>query len=270
MTDSIKTGIITISCILLILPESIRKDVFTILKNHIRTPEEIEKYMHELKNWLNEAKNTPPEEMSEFFTRRIDIYENVHLEKWGQEYRHIGDFFDNGLTSLLDIGCGTGLELASIYKRFPNVLVTGIDLSASMLSKLRSNYAGKSITLIQDNYFTYPFEKNKYDAALSVETLHHFEYDKKGEIYKKLFQALKDKGYYIECDYIACCPEEEALCLKEYRNRREKSGVSENTFLHIDIPLTLEHQTALIKGAGFQKISVLYQNGSTVILRADK
>ncbi|WP_219718403.1 class I SAM-dependent methyltransferase, partial [Clostridioides difficile] len=117
------------------------------------------------------------------------------------------------LSSLLDIGCGTGLELASIYRKFPNVQITGIDLSKEMMSKLKEKYSDKNIDLILADYFEYPFEQEKYDAALSFETLHHFKYQKKQKIYKKLFQTIKPGGYYVECDYMACCLEEETICL---------------------------------------------------------
>lgn len=39
-------------------------------------------------------------------------------------------------TEILDIGCGTGLELDEIWKRNPEISVTGIDLSQSMLNEL--------------------------------------------------------------------------------------------------------------------------------------
>ena len=66
--------------------------------------------------------------------------------------------FDTSINSLLDIGCGTGLELASIYQKFPNVKITGIDLSKDMLEKLRVKYADKDIDLIMADYFEYPLE----------------------------------------------------------------------------------------------------------------
>ncbi|TCL67319.1 tRNA (cmo5U34)-methyltransferase [Hydrogenispora ethanolica] len=241
-----------------------------MLKSKIRTPEEIEKYMRELKDWLDEVRNAPAEEMTNFFTKRIDEYDNVHLTHWGEEYVHIADFFDDGLRSLLDIGCGTGLELESIYKRFPNVKVSGLDLSESMLNKLREKYSDRDIDIIRADYFEYPFEESKYDAAMSFETLHHFKYEKKQLIYSKLYQTIKNGGYYIECDYIACCNEEEALCLEGYEYRRKKNNISEDMFIHIDIPLTLEHQIELMKNAGFKTVDVLYQNCGTVIIRAEK
>ena len=57
--------------------------------------------------------------MADFFSNRIDNYDNVHLNDWAEEYDHIAD------------------------------------------------------------YFEYPLEAEKYDAALSFETLHHFKYSKK-------------------------------------------------------------------------------------------
>lgn len=181
-----------------------------MLENRILTKEETDKYMRELKKWLSEVKEAPAEEMTNFFTKRIREYDKVHLTNWPREYAHIADYFEDGLNCLLDIGCGTGLELDSLYQRFPDVKITGIDLSEAMLAELRNKYKGRDIELINGDYFNYPFEDNKYDAAMSFETLHHFKYEKKKRIYEKLYQTIKPGGYYIECDYMACCREEEA------------------------------------------------------------
>ena len=241
-----------------------------MLKSKIFTPEEKEEYMVSLRTWLKEQREMPVEEMAGFFSARLKDYENVHLRNWGEEYAHIADHFYEETDTLLDIGCGTGLELEAVFRRFPDVKVTGIDLNTDMLQQLNKKYGDRHINLIHADYFEYPFGEECFDAALSVETLHHFKYDKKQEIYNKLFRCLRDGGCYVECDYVACCPEEEALCLDEYEYRRKKSGVPEDTFIHIDIPLTLEHQLELMKRAGFGEVEVLYQSGTTVIFKAQK
>lgn len=241
-----------------------------MLTSKTRNREETEQYMAELKEWLEEKRNAPAEEMSSFFASRIDGYENVHLNHWGAEYAHIADYFDNGLHTLLDIGCGTGLELEALYGRFPEVAITGIDLSQDMLNKLKTKYKDKNIELILSDYFQYPFEAEKYDAALSFETLHHFKYEKKQRIYEKLFQTIKKGGYYIECDYIACCEEEELICLEQYEYRRRENNIPEDMFVHIDIPLTFEHQIELMEKAGFKNVKLLYENCGTMIIRAEK
>lgn len=241
-----------------------------MLKSKVRTPEETAQYMAELKAWLREEREKPAEEMAAFFFKRLENYEDVHLGNWALEYEHIADFFEEPLNSLLDIGCGTGLELEAMYRRFPNLKVTGIDLSKDMLKKLEEKYWEKAPRLVVADYFEYAFEEEAYGAALSFETLHHFKYEKKQKIYKKLFRALQPGGYYIECDYIACCPEEEEICQEQYSYKRKKSQIPEEEFIHIDIPLTLEHQKELMVNAGFKSVKVLYENCGTMVLKAEK
>ncbi len=50
---------------------------------------------------------------------------------------------------------------------------------------------------------------------------------------------------------------------------RKRSALPEDVFLHIDTPLTMEHQVELMERAGF-RVRVLHQNEGTVVFRADK
>ena len=62
----------------------------------------------------------------------------------------------------------------------------------------------------------------------------------------------------------------EQKILENYEYRRGKNKIPEAQLTHIDIPLTLEHQTALLKKAGFQSTEVLHENEGTMILKAVK
>lgn len=241
-----------------------------MMQNKTWTEETKKERLNELKEWLDSVKNEPAEGMADFFAHRIDTYENVHLSHWGEIYAGIADFLPENISTLLDIGCGTGLELEAIFKRYPDLSVTGIDLSETMLGKLKEKFPDKDLKIIQADYFEYPFEKERFDSALSFETLHHFSFKKKQEIYRKLKESLNDGGSYIECDYVACCIEEEEMCMKEYEERRKTNNIPDDVFVHIDIPLTMEHQIELMQNAGFRKVQVVYQNESTVIFKADK
>lgn len=239
-------------------------------QNQIQTPQEIQAYMAALKEWMASQEDCPAEEMAGFFAARLDGYEEHQLQHWREEYAQIADLFDENLRTLLDLGCGTGLELQAIFKRFPKAEVTGIDLSGEMLEQLQNKYKEKKIKVFQADYTKYAFETQQYDAVLSFETLHHLTYGEKKALYRKIFHAVRPGGYYIECDYTACCEEEEALCLAFRDQKRRASDLPEDAWIHVDIPLTAKHQTELMKAAGFQTVKILYQNGSTVIYRAER
>lgn len=232
----------------------------------------------ELKNWLDETANEPLEAMDAFFDVRIDGYEE-HMSQWSKHYQWMAEILpsnlagEDGAKTLLDIGCGSGLELDCIFQRFPALQVTGVDLSKEMLAKLSAKYENHSLQLIQADYFTYPFGEKCYDAAVSFETLHHFTMEKKQRLFAKLYRCLKPGGIYLECDYIARTQEIEDLLFAECDRRRKRDGILPETFVHFDTPLTLSHEMQAMREAGFTTVeSIGYLDGDdqTVLIRAVK
>ena len=71
------------------------------------------------------------EKMNEFFNARADMYDSHMLDDLGLDefYIAITDYFDKPVKRLLDLGCGTGLELDRLFERFPDMEVAGIGLS---------------------------------------------------------------------------------------------------------------------------------------------
>lgn len=215
----------------------------------------IEKYMQELKNWLDETATDDLEEMGDFFTARIGGYEQ-HMSIWEKAYQRMAELVPSECRKILDLGCGTGLELEAIWNRYSNAEITGVDLCQSMLEKLVKKYPDKPLRTVCEDYFCYDMGTNEWDSIVSFESLHHFLPEQKRKLYLKIYQALKKGGSFILADYIACCREEEEILRKEYLERRKKSGIPEEKFIHFDIPLTLEHETEIIEGAGFSHIEV--------------
>ncbi len=95
----------------------------------------MEEYMQGLKQWLQDTKDSPLEEMSDFFTKRLQGYEE-HMLVWEESYRIFAEILPLECRKILDLGCGTGLELDRIWRRDPDIEVTGVDLCQSMLDKL--------------------------------------------------------------------------------------------------------------------------------------
>lgn len=170
--------------------------------------------------------------------------------------------------AILDLGCGTGLELEYYFAINPSAKVTGIDLAPGMLGKLKEKFRDKAVNLILGSYFDAPFEPAHYDAAVSVESLHHFTAEEKLPLYQKLRKSLKPGGYFILTDYFASSEEEEIRYRNELVRLKREQGITDDAFYHYDTPLTVEHEIECFQKAGFPKVEVLNRWGATYTLRA--
>jgi tRNA (cmo5U34)-methyltransferase len=215
----------------------------------------------------------PLEEMSSFFNARLDGYED-HMtgEGKGVIYTEIAQLIpDNPGLKLLDLGCGTGLELDEIFKVNPTVRVTGIDLTESMLQKLSQKHAARcqQLNLITADYFKYDLGRNVYDIGLSMQTLHHFAREVKIELYRKVLTCLKRDGFYLESDYYAPNQAFQDFHLAENARLRADQGIKEG-YYHYDIPYTVPNQVEMLKEAGFNTVEINNQRGKGAILLARK
>ena len=230
---------------------------------------DIPAHMRELKQWLAETRDEPAEDMDGFFATRVDAYE-AHMSVWDKAYGRVAELTPGDCGPLLDLGCGTGLELDRIFARWPELAVTGVDLCAAMLEKLRAKHAGRRLELVCADYLTMDLGTAQYGAAVSVESLHHFTPEQKLGLYQKIYSALRPGGFFLEADYIACCEEEEALLRAEGARRRARAHVPEGTFIHFDTPLTLEHELALLQAAGFAGCEAVDSIAGATFLRGRK
>ena len=214
------------------------------------------------------------EKMDAFFEARLDGYdEHMLTEIEGAEefYPATADLLpkDPG-AKVLDLGCGTGLELGFYFAQNPTASVTGIDLSAGMLAALREKFAHRDLTLIRGSYFDLPLGEACFDAAVSVESLHHFTQTQKTGLYRKLRAALKDGGCFVLTDYFALDDAYEQFYFDELARLKAQEGISDDVFYHYDTPLTVAHETRALLDAGFSRVEDLKYWGATHILIAYK
>lgn len=214
------------------------------------------------------------EKMSEFFEARLDGYD-VHMLNNIESSREFYPFTAEQLPRLdqchiLDLGCGTGLELEAYFILNPTARVTGIDLSRGMLGALQKKFTNRDITLICGSYFDVPLGVTLFDGAVSVESLHHFTKEEKIPLYKKLHTALKDGGYFVLTDYFALSDEEEQLHRKNLAALKAEHGITDDEFYHYDTPLTVQHENQALLEAGFSSATVLKNWGATYTIKAMK
>ena len=214
------------------------------------------------------------EKMGEFFDARLEGYEEHQLttiDDAGEFYPYTAGCLPQDAGScILDLGCGTGLELGYYFEDVPTAKVTGVDLAAGMLDALRKKFPDEALNLIVGSYFDVPFEEGAFDAAVSVESLHHFTKEEKIPLYEKVRKALKAEGYFILTDYFATSEEEERFHRGELLRLRKEQGLREDEFYHYDTPLTVEHEKEALLAAGFAQVQVLKNWGHTYTLKAVK
>lgn len=83
------------------------------------------------------------EEMSAFFTRRVEGYDEHMLQNvagCAEGYALLAQNLPDGAEDVLDLGCGTGLELDAMLAERPDLRVTGVDLTQAMLDELKKKH----------------------------------------------------------------------------------------------------------------------------------
>lgn len=213
------------------------------------------------------------EKMGAFFEARLDGYDE-HMMTNIQSAEEFYPFTARCLprepgAKILDLGCGTGLELGEYFALNPTARVTGIDLAAGMLRALERKFPERGMNLICGSYFDVPFGEG-FDGAVSVESLHHFTQDEKIPLYRRLREALKEGASFILTDYFSLSDEEERHHRAELLRLKAEQGITDGEFYHYDTPLTVRHETEALLAAGFATVEVLRNWGQTFTLRAGK
>ena len=208
------------------------------------------------------------ESTSEFFDGTAHLWD----ARFGSTYRFLHRATANQIPptdeaiTILDVGCGTGLELEYIFERAPNARITGLDQAPRMLAELHRKYADRhdQISLVQASCLEYPKELSNFDFALSILTLHHFPSKTKRGIYSSIRSSLKETGTYIEGDQMVK-PEIEAQSLELFDAWVAKLPGGRQGEWNYDIRLSVETNLRLILDAGFSDCTIQFDqsdNGS--------
>lgn len=210
-------------------------------------------------------------DMQSYFNRQADSYDVIHVSGFDcsiESRKAMAEYVPKEAKKLLDLGVGTGMELEYIYELFPEMEVVGVDISAEMLQKASQKYQDKSFKPILDDYFKFNMGVGEYDAIISSMTMHHYDVERKTQIYKKIFKALKSQGVYVENDLM--------YSNRYYDNPREMEeavmarGREIDMSIHYDRPCAVDTQIEILKKIGFEMIEEVWGHKKIVILIAQK
>ena len=173
---------------------------------------------------------------------------------------------------ILDVGCGTGLELEYVFERAPNARVTAMDQAPRMLAEIERKYASRmgQIELLEASCVDWPSGVEGFDYVLSILCVHHFPPDTKREIYRSFRSALAPNGAYVEGDQSAglVANQEEASTLKLFHDWIGKLPGGATGEWNYDISLSCETNQRLLLDAGFRSFETPEFVGDLVVLVA--
>jgi SAM-dependent methyltransferase len=107
----------------------------------------------------------------------------------------------NGI--LLDVPVGAGVFTCSLYARFPNATIIGIDSSMGMLQKAKNCFHQQGLSnihLLRANVAKLPIRDSAVDILLSMNGLHVFA-DKQRAI-AEMRRVIHKNGTLIACCYV--------------------------------------------------------------------
>jgi len=206
--------------------------------------------------------------MAQFFNARSEIYDEAHLghlkKDGGMASKDIVALhLPAGTRDILDLGCGTGLELPAIFAQFPQAKVLGIDLAQDMLDLLHERCANLDVQTLCMSYFDYDFPPAQFDAVISVMSLHHFSPAQKLQLFTRVRSTLRPGGVFLNCDYFAKNTREERANFAKLAQAHQQPGET-----HFDTPLTARHEMRLLCQAGFAQAKIAWQQGNAKLIHA--
>jgi tRNA (cmo5U34)-methyltransferase len=112
-------------------------------------------------------------------------------------------FDDSQPIRVLDLGCGTGNISKAVKERFPNAMISCIDIAENMIQMAKIKLDKyENIEFYTGNFFEFNFKEN-YDVVVSSLALHHIEKDEdKKQFYSRIFDVLKYHGVLLNADVV--------------------------------------------------------------------
>lgn len=167
---------------------------------------------------------------------------------------------------ILDLGAGTGLMSDFVLQRYPEAIITLVDISDKMLDIARQRFASNTnITIICQDFSTFRSEK-QYNAIISSLAIHHLEDKKKKELYKNIYAMLKSDGLFINAEQVEG---EDSyfsnLNDKRWRQAVEKSDLTQDEIksayerVNLDKRSPLSSQLKWLNESGFEEVDCLYK-----------
>lgn len=172
------------------------------------------------------------------------------MQKGKTEYLQAARQLQTGLgIHMLDLGCCTELDYDAFFAENPDLQITGI-AEEKRLNMLLLKNSGKRIEhlrLVFEDFWKVDMRKEQYDFVLSDVLTSPYSRKERGSLYKRIYNALKEHGIYVQCDF---------------------KGRPFDTM--VDASIEVAEQIALFLEAGFDMVEKIPISKEKILLKAVK
>ncbi|MFZ0250923.1 MAG: class I SAM-dependent methyltransferase [Acidimicrobiales bacterium] len=159
---------------------------------------------------------------------------------------------DMVVSSVLDLGTGTGETLAAVLGSHPGASAVGVDKNDAMLAAARRRLAGAPVDL-REAQLSDPLPAGPFDLAVSALAIHHLEGPDKADLFARIAGALRPGGRFVLGDVVIPVDPADAVVPVDDHDR----------------PSTLADQLRWLDDAGFEAAAV-WSEHDLVVVRADR
>jgi ubiquinone/menaquinone biosynthesis C-methylase UbiE len=111
----------------------------------------------------------------------------------------------DGREEVLDVACGTGELPRLLLERWPDLNITGADLSPGMLEQAKSKNLG-TVTWLQRDAASLAVPDGRFDYVICTNSFHYFPHPR--EALQEMRRVLRPRGTLVLVDwcddYLAC------------------------------------------------------------------
>jgi tRNA (cmo5U34)-methyltransferase len=208
---------------------------------------------------------------------------------FGSVYRHLHDAVvdatrDRNLTTILDLGTGTGESARRLLRAHEGATLVGIDANQAMLDAAAASLPPERTTVVRSR-LEEPLPPGPFDLVVSVLAVHHLNSLGKADLFARISEVLAPAGRFVLGDIVRY-PQAGGRCKstadKLGRSLRD-AGVAGTTrriirrarrvaprgYLDPDMPDRLDDQIAWLTNAGL-RAEVVWEKGRMAVVTADK
>ena len=188
-------------------------------------------------------------------------------------YGSVLELLPEDANRIIDLGAGSGILTAFLRDRLPDAHIRLVDFSEPMLDLARKRLGEDAhLTFELADYTTTSLAAGQ-DTIVSALSIHHLEDAEKRKVLKRVCDALRPGGIFVNADHIAGpTPELEAEYQSRWLAEVRRLGATELQIAQSlyrqqeDRRSPVESQLQWLRDAGFEEVDCWYKDGSFAVL----